>query len=97
MFGNIDEYSEERIRHYAGVIWCHKIIKEFFKIKEATPELRAKFEDWLLGNYKRKEKDIALAITLYEQLSVAEPTPLTKADNEIINRIITGVPVKAEV
>lgn len=57
-----------RTKHYAAVIRNYRIIKEFMKVEDISPELRKQFNDWLFGEANTLEKDIALEVIFNEMM-----------------------------
>ena len=75
MFEGLEEYNEDEIRHYFSVIFCHKLIREYMNVENASPELRDKFLDWLFSANKRKEKSIALAVVFSQIMNPTYQIP----------------------
>ena len=96
LLDGLDRYDEEEIKHYISVLWCHKVIREYTKITDMTPELKEKFDEWLWSNDKRREKDIAMAIIFQEMVIWYGPDITTETRLEEAKQIINGSYAKAD-
>jgi len=57
---------EFRMKHYASVVRCYKIIKQFVQLEDVPEKLRNDFTKWLFVDAQTIEKQIAMDIVTYE-------------------------------